>query len=121
MSGVTAMGLLEPQVKAILGPGLLDLGEHRADLRLTAAVATAENVPGQLGAIRGCRRIEFEGLVDELHLIAVLEGVQRLLQARAPDVAPGADDVGPDFNSHRPLGLTGSLAFGHPGPQAGSR
>ena len=45
-------------------------------------------------------RVELEGAVDDLHVVAVVEAGQGGLQAALADVAPGADDVGPDLDTH---------------------
>ena len=50
------------------------------------------------------RRIELEAAPHHGHLVAVLERLQRRFEAPLADVAPRADDVGPDFDRerHRP-------------------
>ncbi len=45
-------------------------------------------------------RVQLEGAVDDLDLVAVLEVGQRPLQAPLPDEAPGTDDVAPDLDPH---------------------
>ena len=44
--------------------------------------------------------VQLEAVPLDLNLVAVLEPLQRLLEAAAPEVAVGADDVGPDVDPH---------------------
>ena len=57
--------------------------------------------------------VELEGVEDHLDVVLVLEPVERLAQVGQADVAPGADHVGPDIDSHHRLA---SLVRGDRGP-----
>jgi hypothetical protein len=52
------------------------------------------------GPVSGCRRVQLERPVDDLDLVAVLERGERTLEPAFADVAPGADDVRPDVDTH---------------------
>ncbi len=45
-------------------------------------------------------RVQLEAVPGDLHLVRVLELGQRVFQAALADVAPRADDVGPDLDLH---------------------
>src|SRR5665648_460721 len=49
-------------------------------------------------AARGCGHVELKAAPDQLYLVAVVEAGQGRFEAALPDVAPRADNVGPDFN-----------------------
>ena len=73
---------------------------HLAHLVLGAAVLAGQHPGGQLVAVLRRGRVQLEGAVDHLDLVAVRESGQRGLEAALADVAPGTDDVGPDLDLH---------------------
>jgi hypothetical protein len=52
-------------------------------------------------------RVQLEGKVHDRNLVAVREPLQRSLEPSLAEVAPRADDVGPDLDLHGPPQGTG--------------
>jgi hypothetical protein len=48
----------------------------------------------------GPRRVELKGPMRDLHLVAMIEEREGMLEPTLAEIAPGADDVGPDVNVH---------------------
>jgi hypothetical protein len=49
-------------------------------------------------ALLGGGHVELKAAPDQLHLVAVVEARQGRFESALTDVAPRADNVGPDFN-----------------------
>ncbi|MNX98118.1 hypothetical protein D3C86_1305130 [compost metagenome] len=77
--------------------------DHAIEHRLVAATEPGAQVFGlgaRLARIRRKIGVELERPVGDLDLVALREGRKGLLEALLADVAPGASDVGVDFNFH---------------------
>ena len=95
-----SLGNVEVVVQAVLGGGLGHGGQHLLRAFCTGAQLLAE--PGGVvgaGVVLG-RRVELVGVPGHGDLVAMVEPVQRGLEAALADVAPRADDVGPDIDVH---------------------
>ncbi len=98
--GVGARGLVHPEDQPELGRDRLHLVDHPTSRLHTAAVLAAEVLVDRLGRVPGGPRVELVGVPDQLDVVGVREVGQGLLEAALPDVAPGADHVGPDVDAH---------------------
>jgi hypothetical protein len=76
----------------------------------SSSAKTARNSPRRMEKSRNRGRVSRRGGIElkrpmnDLHLVAILEPRERLLEAPLADVAPRTDDVGPDIDAH-PLSI----------------
>ena len=98
VDGVRALGVVQPVDQALLGRHRLHAVDHPGAALGAAAVLAAEALRDRLGRHRGRAGVELEGAPDDLHLVRELR--EGGLEAALADVAPGADDVGPDLDNH---------------------
>ncbi len=89
---------VEAEVEAVAGCGLGHRALHLQRLLAAGAVLLGEMGRGVLWALARRARIELEAAPGDLHVIAVLEALQRGLEAALADVAPGTGDIGPDLD-----------------------
>ncbi len=69
-----------------------------AGLRRADAVFAAEHIEHAILAVARRRWVELKAAPDDRDLVAMREARQGRLEAVLADVAPGADDVRPDFD-----------------------
>ncbi len=98
--GAAAHRLVEVVLQPYAGRHLRDPGLHLAGALDAAAVLAGQHLLGALRGRGGRRRVELEGAVLHLHVVAVSEVGQRRLEATLADEAPRADHVGPDLDAH---------------------
>ena len=121
---VRGPGVAQLPVHGEVQPGLLGQALHpalsRRGLRRGHAVPGRQHVQHGLGGPGGPRRVQLERVVDDLDFVAVLEPAQRGVKTRLAQIAPGADDVGPDVHAHVLSpgvgGVRGSAGPARPGP-----
>src|SRR5665811_2194906 len=100
VEGVAAPGKVDTEVEAFLGRRDRHVVDH--DLRLGARASVLAREPlgvrSLLSAARGRGHVELKTAPDRLYLVAVVEARQGRFEAPLTDIAPRADNVGPDFN-----------------------
>lgn len=100
IEGVARLGTVEAEVEPDLSCGRRHPGQLGARLAKGDAVLAGDARCVVTLANRGRPRIELEGAPHDPHLVAVLEPLEGGLEVALADVAPRADDIGPDLHSH---------------------
>ena len=96
--GVGPQGPVEVEVQALLGGQRGHPVDHL--VRLPGAELALVDLPDRGGAPGGAPRIELEGPERHADILRSREAPERRLEPPLADVAPRADDVGPDVDVH---------------------
>lgn len=103
---VRQVGVGDQVVQHLVGGESLGLGQRLDPARGRLGLGAADAVPAQQRVTDAERLIHGEGtaqrerVVDDLHLVAVLEPLHSPVQTVAAQSAPGAGDLGPDLDLH---------------------
>ena len=100
VDGVEVERLGQPVDQPLLGRDGLHAVLHLLRALGRLAVLLRQHHRRALRRLGGRSGVELVGAPVHLHLVGVAELGQRVLDAALADVAPGADDVGPDLDLH---------------------
>jgi len=92
--------LVVAEQQPFLGSDCLDTVNHLFACLRPAAVLATKSCSDRLHRLRRGRRIQLERAPHHLDVLGMVEVGQGLLETTLPDVAPGADDVTPDLDTH---------------------
>src|SRR5215471_2677706 len=91
---------VEVELEALRPSQRLQPGPRRGDLLRAHPVLVRKMVGRRAVTLPGRRRVQLEAPPDHLHLVTMIEAIQRRLEPTLPHVTPRTHDVRPDFDTH---------------------
>src|SRR5579875_321331 len=112
VKGIAGARQVEAEIEPFAGCGRDHVVDHPLSIGQRGAVLRRQalGVSSPHPVARRSRLVQLEASPYHLHLVAMLEARQSRLEAALADVAPWADDIGPDLDlqAHEEFNLTGA-------------